>query len=193
MLPLTSSRRKLTWSLVLALCGIITSLMLPVAQAVANGPHVGAREVFSGPAGPYDLRVVTAPVVGTMHLTIYLARADGSDPVSDAKVQVTGRGPQGVLQTVGPAPAIGSLTTWYSVTLPIEEAGEWMFTLAVESPLDAATVDFPVKVPQPVGINWGVVGIGALLLALVLWFGMKTLRERIGPSPAPRQRRRKRR
>jgi hypothetical protein len=178
MLPFTSCRKKLTWSLVLALCGVTTALILPVAQVSANGSHVGIREVFSGPAGPYDLKVVTAPMVGTMHLTVYVARTDDSNPVSDAQVQITGQGPKGALQTVGPIPAIGSMTTLYTVDLPIKETGEWIFTLTVESSLDEATVDFPVKVPQQDSISWVAVLIGALLLAQVLWFGMKTLRQK---------------
>ena len=189
MLPSTSSCIRLNRSLLLALCGVITAVMLPVTQVSANGPHVGSRQVFSGPAGPYDLRVATAPVVGNMHLNIYVARMGGADPVTDARVQVMGQGPGAGSKIVGPMPAPGTLIgpNWYGVNLPIEEAGEWIFTLTVESSLVEATVDFPVTIQKSGGINWGIVGAAVVVLGIAVWLALSQ-RRRKGRQPQPRRR-----
>ena len=158
---------------------LIAMVLLPAAEVSANGPHVRSQEVFSGAAGPYDLRVVTAPLVGNMHLTIYIAQMGVGNPVSDAKVRVSGQGPQGAPQTSGPMLATGSLSgpNWYGVNLPIEEAGEWVFTLTVESSLGEATVDFPVNVRESGVINWGIIGVVVVVVGVAVWLTLSRRRE----------------
>ena len=183
MLPSTPPYNNFAWRLVLALCVVATALLLLITEIDANGAHPGAREVFSGLAGPYEVRVETAPVVGNMHMTIYLSPTDPANSAIDAGIQISGTGPLGNSQTVGPVIAIGSQTTWYGVDLPIEEAGAWVFTLTVESSQGDATVDFSVKVQEPSGTSWAIFGIGVILLLLVLWFAARALRSSTSADP----------
>ena len=106
-----------------------------------------------------------------MHLTIYVAQLGDGNPVSDAKVQVSGQGPQGAPQTAGPMLATGSLRgpKSYGVNLPIEESGEWVFTLTVESSLGEATVEFSVKVRESGSINWGIFGVVMVVVGVAVW------------------------
>lgn len=177
MPPFTLSRVSLARGLSLAL-GVIIMALLTVAQVSANGPHVRSQEVFAGIAGPYDLRVVTAPVVGDMHITIHVAQTVGGGTVTDARIQVSGKGPRDDSQAVGPVPASSPPGTpdWYGVNLPIQEAGDWVFTLTVESPLGKETVDFPVKVGKSGGIDLFVIGILVALLAAVAWWALSWIR-----------------
>lgn len=140
--------------------------ILPTNQVSANGLHVGEVQ-FSGPAGPYDIVGFVTPWVGNLHMTIYVSLLGSEDPVSDAVVQVSGRGPQSVSQIVGPVPAVRSLTAWYDANLLIKEAGAWVFTLTVESSLGEATMDIPVEVQESGSTNWSVIGGVAFLLAIV--------------------------
>lgn len=184
MLP-TYPYLKLTATLVLAL-GTIALALLPISQVSANGPHVGAQEVFSGPIGPYDLRVFATPTVGNLHITTFVSPLGNSDPVSDALVQVSGQGPQGASLTVGPLPAVISLTAWHGVYLFIEEAGEWIFTVTVESSLGKAVVNIPVEVQEPGSINRGVLGAVAFFLAFAAWLTFEWRRGK-GKNPKPRR------
>lgn len=147
---------------------VVALALLPINQVSANGLHVGAVQ-FSGRAGPYDIMVFVTPKVGNLHMTVFVSPLGSADPVSDAVVQVSGRGPQSVSQIVGPVPAVRSLTAWYSANLLIEEAGEWVFTLTVASSLGEATMDIPVEVQESGSINWGVIGAVAFFLAMVAW------------------------
>ncbi len=142
--------------------------LLPVNQVSANGVHVEGVP-FSARAGPYNIMVFVIPRVGNLHMTIYVSPLSSADPVSDAVVQVSGRGPQSASQIVGPVPAVRSLTAWYDASLLIEEAGAWVFTLTVESSLGEATMDIPVEVQESGSINWGVIGAVAFFLAMAAW------------------------
>ena len=180
MLLFTFSRTRHAKALAVALVLVVGSV-LPVTQAGANGPHVGAREVFSGPAGPYELRVVTAPVVGLMHMTIFVSALGGGEPVTGAAIQVSGRGPEGASRTVGPIRATGSPSglDWYGASLPIEESGEWMFTVAVDGSLGEEAVEFPVRVRgSGGGTNWFIVGILAVVLTGVVWWAVSWRRSK---------------
>lgn len=172
----------------LALGVIIISGLLPVAQVSANGVHVGSTEVFSGPVGPYSVRVQTVPVVGNMHMTIYVEPSVGPNPVSETKVQVMAKGPRDAPQTVGPVLATGTLDgpNWYAVNLPIEQAGEWVFTLTVGSSLGEGAVDFPIKVQKSGGVDWGLIAVVVLALGLAIWITRSWKRGERGTGRRPR-------
>ena len=89
-----------------------------------------------------------------MHLSIYVAQLGRPELVIDGRVQISGRATGEGQQRVGPMTAIGSLTpNWYGVDLPIREAGEWVFTLAVEGTPGQGVVDFTVTVREGGGID----------------------------------------
>lgn len=178
---------RLTESFVHALglvLAVVSIALMPVGQALANGPHVRSQEVFSGPAGAYQLRVLTVPLTGTMHLSIYVARRDTSVPMVEATLQVSGTGPQGTPTAVGPAQAAAVFGNpgWYGVNLPIAEAGEWTFTLAVQRPLGEAQVEFPVNVQKAGGIPWVLIAVAAVLLAFTAWWALSWWRKKLRKS-----------
>ncbi len=165
--PPAMSGRVATGSALL-LAAAATALF-PAPSVGANGAHPGSREVFSGDVGPYFMRVNTAPFVGTMHFIVYVSEAGGTEPVTDAESQVSGRRAAGDLPPVGPVAGVDSLDgpNWQTVDIPVEETGEWLFMVRVTSSLGESSVEFPLTVGRRGGgVNLGMVGI--LLVAVVL-------------------------
>lgn len=142
--------------------------------------------MFAGPAGPYQVKVLTAPVVGTMHLSIQVTGLAGTVPVGDARLQVAGTGPQGTLMAAGPVAATAAFgnSGWYGVNLPINEPGAWMFTLLVQGPRGEAQVEFPVNVQPRGGISLVFIGGLAVSLAIAAWWALVLVRgKRRRPDP----------
>lgn len=166
--------------------GTAAIALMPADQVLANGPHVRSREVFAGTAGPYQVKVLTAPVVGTMHLSIQVTRLAGIVPVGDAKLQASGTGPGGTSTAVGPLEATAAFGNpgWYGVNLPINEAGTWRFTLAVQGPPGVAQVEFPVFVQPRGGISLVFIGGLVASLAIAAWWALVLMRgKRRSPNP----------
>lgn len=136
--------------------------------AAANGPHVESREVYKGPAGPYELRVLTAPVVGTLHLSIAVFDGEGLPVPAVPDVSVTGRGPEGASQATGPVPGVEVFASpgWYAADLPAESTGEWTVSVALTGPMGPGDAEFPVEVVSGRGTNWFVIGAFAIVLML---------------------------
>ena len=154
-------------------------VMLAVAsfggsQASANGIHAGSREVFSGSVGPYFLRVSTAPFVGTMHFVVFLAHADETQPVDEAEIALSGQPAGGESPPIGPVHAIPSLDgpNLFTADVPVNEVGQWVFTMRVLSEAGEESVHIPLTVGRRGSINLGVVGI---LLVLVVAAGLVAL------------------
>ncbi len=154
--------------------------LLSVAQVNGNGSHSGGQSVFAGRAGPYGVWVQTVPAVGAMHLSIYLTESDNSMPISDARLQVSGTGPQGASQAVGPVLADAALGSpgWYGANVFITEVGEWAMTLVVQGSLGEGQAAFPVKVAPAGGISWVFVAALAVLLALAAWSALSLRRRK---------------
>jgi hypothetical protein len=167
-----------------AIGAVALVVALTGGQARANGPHVGARDVFTGTAGPYQVTVRTAPVVGNMHLSIYVAQAVDAQPISNASVRVSGEGPQDISQIAESASATATLDQpgWYGVILVVKEVGDWRFTLTIDGPMGGASVDFPVKVVKASSVPWGLIVPAALALGLLVWW-MLSSRRRKGGRP----------
>ena len=154
----------------LALAAALVSLLLGMEAntVAANGPHVESREIYKGPAGPYELRILTAPVVGTLHLSIAVFDDEGL-PVSQVpSIDVTGVGPRGDSQTSGPVSGVEVFASpgWYAADLPVESTGEWTLSVALTGPLGAGEADFPVEVQSGSGTNWFVIGAFGIVLVL---------------------------
>ncbi len=154
--------------------GILVAAAIGGPQASANGIHPNAREVFSGAVGPYFLRVTTAPLVGNMHFVVHLSQADGVQPVDDAGIAVWGRPDDANLSPVGPVAGIASIDgpNLFTVDLPIDEVGQWVFTIRVRGSQGEDSVDIPLTVSRRGSVNLGVVGI---LLILVVVAGLAAL------------------
>ena len=154
----------------LVLAAAVGSLLYGVGggSVAANGPHVESREVYKGPAGPYELRVLTAPVVGTLHLSIAVFDDEGLPVPGAPSIDVTGRGPRGASQASGPVSGVEVFASpgWYAADLPVDSTGEWTLSVTLTGPLGPGDVDFPVEVESGRGTNWFVIGAFAIVLVL---------------------------
>lgn len=145
------------------------------APALANGVHVGSREVYTGEAGPYSITVTTAPVAGLVHFIVLLSEAGGDAPIADAAISMRGAlaGPAGI-EGAGAAaagPVDGYRTpegpVWFAADLLVETAGLWDFTLTVDSPQGREQVTFPVPVLEPSGGNLTLIALIVVALAIL--------------------------
>ena len=172
----------------LALAMVVSTLaLIPITRVSANGPHVGSVQVFNGSAGPYKLRVEAVPLVGNLHLTIFVSQLQSDGPVTEASIQVVGRGPGSDPRQVGPVSGANDFRTApnaYAATLLPDQAGPWVFTVTIHSAEGEATVDVPVVVQQPGEANWLAPTLVVLLFVL-LWQMTARLWERRHKSPAP--------
>ena len=170
MLPSIFARSPIAKALALAIV-VSTLAFIPITWVSANGPHVGSVQVFNGSAGPYKLRVEAVPLVGNLHLTIFVSQLQSDGPVTEASIQVVGRGPGSDPRQVGPVSGANDFLTSpnaYALTLPLERAGRWVFTVTVHSAVGDATVDVPVVLQQPGEANWLAPTLVVLLFVL-LW------------------------
>ena len=158
----------------LAMGILAAAAVFGVSPAAANGIHPNARDVFSGAVGPYFLRVTTAPLVGNMHFVVYLSQADGVQPVDDAEIALWGRPDDANLPPVGPDAGVASLDgpNLFTVDLPVDEVGQWVFTVRARGESGEGSVDIPLTVSRRGSVNLGVVGI---LLVLVVVAGLAAL------------------
>ncbi len=156
------------WRLTLAVA-LVAALLMPLVPVAANGPHAGAREVFSGAAGPYDIRVFSTHAVGNLHLSVFVTPPGSASPASDVSVEVSAERQRRSAQTAGPSPAVRSLSDWHSTYLLVEDAGEWLLTITLAGPRGAAAVDIPIEVLAPESTNWGLWGAVAFFILVAVW------------------------
>ena len=139
------------------------------APTLANGVHVGSREVFAGEAGPYRLAVSTTPVAGPMHFIILLSTAGEDGPVEDAAVTMRGEFLDGEGISTGPVQGYGTIEgpQWYAADLSVAPAGLWEFTLTVDSALGQESVTFAVPVLEPGGGSLTLFALIIIALAIL--------------------------
>ena len=179
--------------LVVLSLSVIVATLAPLTEVSANGPHIRPEELFSGSVGPYTIRVEAIPIVGPVHMTVVVFDAVSHFPVSDATIKVTGRGSESDIQA---GPVLGTYiagSQTYTMTVPAEEPGDWVFTMVVTSTLGEEVLDMPVVlVLGESGVGWTVIGTAVVLIGLLLWFAGRALRkgkQRMSPRPQGRKKR----
>ena len=179
--------------LVVLSLSVIVATLAPLTEVSANGPHTRPEELFSGSVGPYTIRVEAIPIVGPVHMTVVVFDAVSHFPVSDATIKVTGRGSESGIQA---GPVLGTYiagSQTYTMTLPAEEPGDWVFTMVVTSTLGEEVLDMPVVLVRgESGVGWTVIGTAVVLIGLLLWFAGRALRkgkQRMSPRPQGRKER----
>ena len=179
--------------LVVLLLSVIVATLAPLTEVSANGPHIRPEELFSGSVGPYTIRVEAIPIVDPVHMTVVVFDAVSHFPVSDATIKVTGRGSESGIQA---GPVLGTYiarSQTYTMTVPAEEPGDWVFTMVVTSTLGEEVLDMPVVlVLGESGVGWTVIGTAVVLIGLLLWFAGRALRkgkQRMSPRPQGRKKR----
>lgn len=164
--------------------GIVLSAFIALiltSPVYANGTHLGSQEVYAEDVGPYTLTVTTTPVVSLMHLSFYLSLKDTEFPVLGSELTVWAEQSGGRGIALGPitAPRVDTGPNWFAADLPIDEPGEWTFTLQVDAPLAQETTSFTMFVRDTGGISLTLVAIvAAVVVAIVLWLGRTWKRKR---------------
>ena len=168
--------------LTLLLAALLLLLVLPPA-AYANG----AVRIIADDraAGPYRLRVGIAPaepVVGLLHISVVVLRAEEEQPLSGAEVRLRADGPPESAGAVS-AEALGTVQTphIYEGNLELDAAGPWTLTVAVEAEPGAGLLELPLQARPGSPINLGYVAMGAiaaLLLVAVGWTALQRNRSR---------------
>ena len=155
----------------LALC-----LVWPADRAFANGSHEDSIEAYYGSVGDLVVRVEAIPIVGDLHLVVYLREKDDT-PVQGAEVQATGVGPGADPIMIGPAvnlPQSEYDLSLYSVTLlgALEE-GVWDIDLRIVpegwDEAEALTVDFPIELSKPSSYNELMIAVLAAFVLFLAW------------------------
>ena len=179
--------------LVVLSLSVIVATLAPLTEVSANGPHIRPEELFSGSVGSYTIRVEAIPIVGPVHMTVVVFDAVSHFPVSDATIKVTGRGSESGIQA---GPVLGTYiarSQTYTMTVPAEEPGDWVFTMVVTSTLGEEVLDMPVVLVRgESGVGWTVIGTAVVLIGLLLWFAGRALRkgkQRMSPRPQGRKKR----
>ena len=179
--------------LVVLSLSVIVATLAPLTEVSANGPHIRPEELFSGSVGPYTIRVEAIPIVGPVHMTVVVFDAVSHFPVSDATIKVTGRVSESGIQA---GPVLGTYiarSQTYTMTVPAEEPGDWVFTMVVTSTLGEEVLDMPVVLVRgESGVGWTVIGMAVVLIGLLLWFAGRALRkgkQRMSPRPQGRKKR----
>ena len=179
--------------LVVLSLSVIVATLAPLTEVSANGPHIRPEELFSGSVGPYTIRVEAIPIVGPVHMTVVVFDAVSHFPVSDATIKVTGRGSESGIQA---GPVLGTYiagSQTFTMTVPAEEPGDWVFTMVVTSTLGEEVLDMPVVLVRgESGVGWTVIGTAVVLIGLLLWFAGRALRkgkQRMSPRPQGRKER----
>ena len=147
-------------------------LLHSAAPSLANGVHVGSREVYAGEAGPYRIAVSTAPATGLMHFIVLLSQTGGGAPVVDVAISLEGAFAgtgEGVGATAGPVEGYQTPEgpTWFAADLPVEQAGVWDFTLTVDSARGREQVTFTVPVVEASGGSLTLIALIAVALAIL--------------------------
>ena len=137
--------------------------------AYANGRVVRLQALR---AGPYEISIGTVPKtpeIGVFHMTMTVADASTKAYVLDAEVRVTGVGPDGPANEIGPLIATASSRdpSFYEANPSVDREGPWVFTIAVAAELGEASADFTVDVRQANPLI-GVVTFLALAAFLVI-------------------------
>ena len=179
--------------LVVLSLSVIVATLAPLTEVSANGPHIRPEELFSGSVGPYTIRVEAIPIVGPVHMTVVVFDAVSHFPVSDATIKVTGRGSESGIQA---GPVLGTYiarSQTYTMTVPAEEPGDWVFTMVVTSTLGEEVLNMSVVLARgESGVGWTVIGTAVVLIGLLLWFAGRALRkgkQRMSPRPQGRKKR----
>ena len=115
--------------------------LLLLAAAVAAFPqtaHANGRVVRLETlrAGPHEVSVGTVPgtpQIGVFHMTMTIADASTKAVLLDADVRITGVGPEGTENEIGPITATASSRdpSFYEANPSVDREGTWVFTIAV--------------------------------------------------------------
>ena len=132
--------------------------LLLLAAAIAAFPqtaHANGRVVRLETlrAGPHEVSVGTVPgtpQIGVFHMTMTIADASTKAVLLDADVRITGVGPEGTANEIGPITATASSRdpSFYEANPSVDREGTWVFTIAVASELGESSADFAVEVRQ---------------------------------------------
>ena len=162
--------RPLATAVAAAVAAILIWALLPVSNVGANGSHGDSIQAFYGAVGDYVVRVEAIPILGDLHLVVYVTEKDDT-PVQGADVEATAIGPGDEPLRLGPAfniPQTESDPSLYSVTLPgALEEGIWDVALRVEP--QGLEVSFDIDLQEPRQFNELIIAVLAAFVLFLAW------------------------
>ena len=157
--------------------GLILAVFLLLAAGDAAAPraaHANGSVVRFETlrAGPYEVAVGTVPrtpQIGVFHMAMTIADAATRDYLLDAEVRITGMGPNGTPNEIGPIAATTSVRDplFYEANPSVDREGAWVFTIDVAAEQGTGSVDYAVNVEQANPLI-GIVTFFALAAFLVI-------------------------
>lgn len=151
--------------------GAVLAALVLFAFPGAASAHIGHRDavdLYNGISGPYDLRIVTVPLLSSFETTVVVR--PGASPVAAFDPIVTVRATSWNGDVLGPerAPQAPGAPEQYAVLWSVSTEGDWLLEVSVESPLGVIEHQLPVTLRSGGGFPWSLAFIGVVLLAPAL-------------------------
>lgn len=159
---------------------ILAILLTDGFKVHANGSHPGAQEVFSDTTSRFPIRVLMVPSVGNGHMNILLDSNNANVNTDEIQIFITAQNPIGNFSGQNPiqaTPAFGS-PGWYGVNLPINEPGQWGFTIEITDGESRTLNNFRVDIMSNSDINWPIVFALFIFTLIFIWAIISRLRRK---------------
>jgi hypothetical protein len=147
----------------------------------AHGTHMGNQEVYRGSVSGLDVQVLAIPIVGNVHISIYVSDPEGSKVIEEVRVEMimlkfvkSSNLESSQNPVAGPAVATVSEEGWFNTVLPITEEGEWETNITLKDDIDEYLIKFPLTILPSGSTNWGMIGIIGIAFALAIWWAVPT-------------------
>ncbi len=158
------------------LVGVVLGVFWFSGNVLANGSHADSVEAYYGAVGDYVVRVEAIPIVGDLHLVVYLTEKDDT-PVGGAVVQASAVGPDQGPSMIGPVsnlPQTEYDLSLYSVTLPgALQEGVWDIALQIEAENQPESktlaIEFPLELRDPSSFNELIIAMLAAFVLFLAW------------------------
>jgi len=138
--------------IVAALLGTLTGLLI-AAPLLAHGGTL----VFSGRAGPYDVRADALREGDRLDYSVEVRYADSGEYYKQATLTLVATGRDGTAVGTWPVPLAGLR---YELVLPIPDRVNWQVELRIEGPLGPAVVQHRLVLEPDIG--WAAPSLVAL-------------------------------
>lgn len=171
---------RLKTALLFALVGGLACLGLTAPAARAHG---GKLQVARATAGPYLVSVWTWPHparVGRLDVTVAVMHPATGEAVSGVKIQVAAAPTAGAATPVRATLEAGSWAALPHADLDVGTVGIWRVAVIADGPAGPGQVAFDLAVEPPRAVAPWFVAAGGIVLAALLWRGLRRGRERRG-------------
>jgi len=171
---------------ILLLSGLVFVTLGSFDKVLANGPHLQSQQVFAGPVGNYELKVLATKNIGTLHLSIHVSDLLDGVQAEALEIIVSGQGPSGSSLQFDNLRPVASFSNpgWFGLEVEtFDEFGEWNFLINIEGPVEAGAVGFSLDVQPNNGFDlftWGAMAVFLSSLIVFITLSVKRRKARFG-------------